>query len=97
MNIRVFGSGAGFLNPNVPAGSPTSGLSYQDVNENDAKRYDALSGFAIGGYVGPTSGRPPAIPQNTFGIFHYIDTTIGKVIVQDAGGTWRDLVSGAAV
>jgi hypothetical protein len=97
MNVRVFGSGAGFLQPNQPAGNPTGGASYQDVAENDAKRYDSLSGYAASAYVGTTAGRPAAIPQNPLGLNVYIDTSIGKVIFMDFGGNWRDLVTGNVV
>lgn len=66
--------------------------SVADVHESDV---DALAsaGWAKVAPSGPTAARPanPSVKQQFF------DTTLGKLIVADNGGTWRDPATGAAV
>lgn len=66
--------------------------SVSDVHESDV---DALAsaGWTKVAPSGPTAARPaaPAMKQQFF------DTTLNKLIVADASGTWRDPATGAAV
>jgi len=72
--------------------------SYLDVPDFDAGPLEA-NGWTRACLVGPTSSRPsgtlppyPAVPGQ-----FYFDTTISKMIICDAGATWRDPASGSAV
>jgi len=73
-----------------------------DVPEFDANLLEG-QGFVRVAWSGPTSARPKPgdIEFSSTGAsmagFRFLDSTLGKEIVSDATGTWRDPVTGAAV
>jgi hypothetical protein len=63
-----------------------------DVHESDVHALES-AGYTP---VAP-SGASAARPANPRKGQHFLDTTLAKLIVADAAGTWRDPVTGAAV
>ncbi len=63
-----------------------------DAHESDLHALES-AGYTPVAPSGATSARPasPAKGQR------FLDTTLGKLIVADGGGVWRDPVTGAAV
>lgn len=63
-----------------------------DAHESDVHALES-AGYTPVAPSGATSARPvsPAKGQR------FLDTSLGKLIVADGGGVWRDPVTGAAV
>ena len=63
-----------------------------DAHESDLHALES-AGYTAVAPSGVTSARP-ANPRKGQ---HFVDTTLGKLIVADGTGTWRDPLTGAAV
>jgi hypothetical protein len=63
-----------------------------DAHESDLHALDS-AGYTFVALSGPTTVRPASPRKGQV----FVDTTLGKVIVADGVGTWRDPVAGAAV
>ena len=63
-----------------------------DAHESDLHALES-AGYTPVAPSGATSARPASPRKGQ----HFVDTTLGKLIVADATGTWRDPISGAAV
>jgi hypothetical protein len=72
--------------------SSQGGGAVIDAHESDVHALDS-AGYTPVGPSGATTARPPAPAKGQ----RFLDTALGKLIVADAGGVWRDPVTGAAV
>jgi hypothetical protein len=63
-----------------------------DAHESDLHALDS-AGYTPVAMSGATAARPVGPRKGQ----HFLDTTLGKLIVADGAGTWRDPVTGAAV
>lgn len=63
-----------------------------DAHESDLNALES-AGYTPVAPSGATSARPASPRKGQ----HFVDTTLGKVIVADATGIWRDPITGAAV
>ncbi len=63
-----------------------------DAHESDVHALES-AGYTPVAPSGATAARPPGPAKGQ----RFLDTTLGKLIVADGGGVWRDPVTGAAV
>lgn len=63
-----------------------------DAHESDIHALES-AGYTVVAPSGPTASRPPLPAKGQ----RFLDTTLGKIIVADVAGTWRDPVTGAAI
>ncbi len=73
------------LSPSKLVSIAKDGRSYASALES--------AGYTPVAMSGATAARPPAPGKGQ----RFLDTTLGKLIVADAAGIWRDPVTGAAV
>ncbi len=63
-----------------------------DAHESDLHALDS-AGYTPVAPSGATAARPAAPRKGQ----HFVDLTLGKLIVADGAGSWRDPITGAAV